>query len=516
MPLAQAAGGTTYDVVPYESFPFPDTHPDRLASLAHLFGLSPPGLANCRVLELGCASGGNLIPMALTMPGAEFVGVDLSSVQVAQGVQAIEALGLGNIRLLARSITEVDESFGQFDYILTHGVYSWVANDVQEKILDICARQLADNGIAFVSYNTLPGWRMRGVVRDAMRFHAMQFDDPALRVAQARGIVDFLAQWVSADNAYGMLLKSELDGLRHAADYYILHEHLEDINEPIYFHEFVERAGRHGLQYLAEADVSTMLASNFPQGVFETLVRIAPDVIRQEQFMDFLRNRTFRQTLLVRQEQSVVRTLTPERVRALWVSANLQPLAADAEIRAQDEAVFQGPNGGMVSSSNAVTKSAIAILAQCWPGRLAFADLLRRAAAGPAGSGPAAGVEAILASDLLQCHLSGIVELHAAPAAFVSAAGERPLASPLARAQAAKGSRQVTNLRHEMVALEDSLAGFLQLLDGTRDRQALCLAAQGLKLVASGSPAAERSELAIAAAVDQALAATARSALLLA
>ncbi|MDI6747189.1 MAG: class I SAM-dependent methyltransferase [Rhodocyclaceae bacterium] len=523
MPPDNAKPATTYDVVPYESFPFPDTHPDRLATLGRLFGLRPPSLDNCRVLELGCASGGNLISMALAMPEAEFVGVDLSSVQVAQGQQAITELELSNIRLLSTSITDIDESLGQFDYILTHGVYSWVPNEVQEKILSICAKQLSANGIAYISYNTLPGWRMRGLIRDAMRFHAMQFEDPALRVAQARGILDFLAKWVPAENnAYGMLLKSELDTLHNAADYYILHEHLEDINEPIYFHEFVERAGRHGLQYLAEADISTMLASNLPKGVFDTLVRIAPDVIRQEQFMDFLRNRTFRQTLLVRDEHSIVRTLTPQCVSALWASATLTSVGGNPDLASPQEALFQGPKGGMVATSNAVTKAAIQILTQHWPGRLSFSALLDGANELVARSGehispkPVLSPESILASDLLQCHMSGMVELHSGPAPFVTQPGEHPVASALARWQAGRGLRQVTTLRHEMVLLEDGPAKLLALLDGTRSRNELYIATEELGLHRVALQGSQKIYLPIREWVDHVLSQMARSALMLA
>jgi methyltransferase-like protein/SAM-dependent methyltransferase len=480
--------GTSYDLVPYESFPFADTHPGRLAVLGRLFGLQPPRLADCRVLELGCASGGNLIPMALSMPDAQFVGVDLSAVQIAQGEKVIADLGLTNIRLLALSITAIDESLGQFDYILTHGVYSWVPNAVQEKILAICAGRIRANGIAYVSYNTLPGWRMRGMIRDLMRYHATQFVEPDKRAAQARAIVDFLAKWVPAENnAYGMLLKSELDGLRRAADYYILHEHLEDINEPLYFHEFAERAARHGLQYLAEANFSTMLASNFPPEVNETLIRIAPDVIRQEQFMDFLRNRTFRQTLLVRKEASIVRSLTPERVTSLWVSGALTPANANVDLASRRDEVFQGLKGGMMLTPNPVTKAAMIVLARHWPGRLSFAQLLGLSIDllgenRDLTAKPEQRAETVLASDLLQCCTAGLVEFHVGPAPFVAHPGERPQASPLARWQAGQGFRQVTSLRHEMVRIEADQGKFLQMLDGTRSRRELREAAKGLSL----------------------------------
>jgi methyltransferase-like protein/predicted O-methyltransferase YrrM len=515
------AARTSYDAVPYDSFPFPQTHPDRLATLGRLFGLSPAVLARCRVLELGCAAGGNLIPMALALPDAEFVGVDLSTVQVAQGEKQIADLGLTNIRLLAMSITNVGESFGEFDYILSHGVYSWVPNVVQEAMLAICAERLSENGIAYISYNTLPGWRMRGMIRDLMRYHAMQFADPAQRVAQARAILDFLAKWVPTENnAYGMLLKSELEGLRRSPDYYILHEHLEDINEPLYFHEFMERAVRHGLQYLAEADFSTMLAANFPPEVNDTVVRIAPDVIRQEQFMDFLRNRTFRQTLLVRQGLVVNRTLTPERVMPLWVSALLLPVNPMPELATQREEAFRASNGGMLKTPNPVTKAAMVVLARHWPEALGFVDLLREALAlvglpESQAAQPGLSAEQTLASDLLQCYGAGLVELHSCASGFVLQPGARPKASPLARWQAARGLPQVTTLRHELATIDANLGRLLGLLDGTREREAIYRTVMEWTGASPTAKGMSGKELAVRERVDQALTQIGRSALLL-
>ena len=489
-PATQTAP-SSYDAVPYESLPFAQSHPDRLATLGQLFGLQPAALANCRVLELGCAAGGNLIPMALTLPGAQFVGVDLSLVQVAQGQQVIRDLGLRNITLLARSITDLDASMGRFDYILTHGVYSWVPDAVQQKILSLCASHLSASGIAYVSYNTLPGWRMRGMVRDLMRYHAMQFADLGQRVGQARGIVNFLAKWVPAqDNAYGMLLQSELEGLRNAPDHYILHEHLEDINEPLYFHQFAQRAADHGLQYLAEADFSSMLVSNLPPEVSETLQHISSDVIRQEQFMDFLRNRTFRQTLLVRDGLQVQRRVASERVKALWISADLSPVNRTPDLKTQREESFSGANGGLLKTPNPVTKAAMRVLARQWPAALSFTDLLAQALAllgkpGEADDRPdKLNSETILASDILQCHVAGLLELHACPSPFVVAPGDRPLASPLARWQAANQRSFVTTLRHEPRQTDTLTGQLLQLLDGTRSLQAIENA-----LAHSGSPA---------------------------
>jgi SAM-dependent methyltransferase len=256
---------TSYDDVPYDSHPFAQTHADRLATVARLLGLRAVPVSRCRVLELGSAAGGNLIPMAMAFPDSTFVGIDLSGVQIDEGLEMVRALELKNIELKTASILDVGPDFGKFDYIICHGVYSWVPNQVQDKILDICCRNLSPNGVAYVSYNTYPGWHMRGMIRDMLGYHARQFVEPQTRVKQARNLLDFLAKASGGDNnPYGLLLKQELESVRRSSDSYLYHEHLEDVNEPIYFHQFAERAAAHGLRYLGEVDLRVMVPSNYP------------------------------------------------------------------------------------------------------------------------------------------------------------------------------------------------------------------------------------------------------------
>ena len=91
--------GDSYDQVRYPGLPLAQTHPDRLATIAGLFGLRAASPAQCRVLEIGCGEGGNLIPMALTLPGSEFTGIDRAEQAVAQGRSVTAALGLSNVTL---------------------------------------------------------------------------------------------------------------------------------------------------------------------------------------------------------------------------------------------------------------------------------------------------------------------------------------------------------------------------------------------------------------------------------
>src|SRR6516162_3678009 len=189
----------SYEQVPYESFAVPASHPDNLASQATLFGLNPPPPQTARILELGCGTGANLIAIADSLPGARCVGLDLSPSHVAVGREQVRALGLTNVELRSGSILDVGPVWGTFDYILCHGVYSWVPPPVQDHLLTICARNLAPDGVAYVSYNVYPGWHISGLIRDMVNYHGRRFLDPRERVDQVRAFLDFLTGLVERD-----------------------------------------------------------------------------------------------------------------------------------------------------------------------------------------------------------------------------------------------------------------------------------------------------------------------------
>jgi cyclopropane fatty-acyl-phospholipid synthase-like methyltransferase len=509
------SAGSAYDALPYDAQPFPQSHPDRLAAIASVFGMRPAPVRRCRVLELGCAAGGNLIPMAEQLPDSVFLGIDLSARQIEDARATVAELGLGNVELRHQSILDFEADAGVFDYIVCHGVYSWVPDAVQEATLALCARHLAPHGVAFVSYNTYPGWRSRGAVRDMILYHARAFAGPAAQVAQARALLDFLSGAVPAETgAYGRTLQDERARLASCVDSHVFHEYLEEANEPVYFHEFMARAGRHGLQYVGESDVSTMFTTNFPGPIAETLGRIAPDLVRAEQYMDFLRNRAFRQTLLCRADVPLQRVLSPERVTALHVASPAVPLGSGT--------AFRVPDGPTFTPGHPVVAAAFHHLAGIWRQSVSFDDL-HAAACRRAGVAPAARTREILAADLLVGFTANAVELRTQPAEFVTLPTAKPAASGLARAQA-RGGGKVTNRRHEAVELDDLARRLLSLLDGERDRDGLVealveMGAGGALAVAQdGTPVSGGTALRriLGPAFDQAIATLARCALLVA
>lgn len=492
-----------YDEFPYESYSFPLTHPERLATIATLFGLQPAPAPTARVLELGCGAGGNLVPMAASMPGATFRGYDLSGVQVQQAQDLIRALGLRNIAVEQRNILEVGGAPDKFDYIICHGVFSWVPENVQEKIFSTCREALNANGVALVSYNTYPGWHMRESIRGMMLYHARQFDDPKLQVTQSRALLDFLVKSVSAEkNPYGMYLAGELKLLSATADSYIAHEHLEHWNTPAYFYQFVERAARHGLQYLGEAEFSTMVVKNLAAPVAETLSRGIRDVIRMEQYMDFIRNRTFRSTLLCHQEQRLDRNVESARVTRLHVAAGVEPVDAKADVRSTQNETFKTLGGIQFHTAMPLTKAAIRVLSSAWPRAVHFGDLLAgaRRLIGTTDGMDDADAEQRLAADVLQLYAANAVELHSIPSSFVTSVSEKPSTSALVRLQASTGAR-VTNLRHESLRVNDVERRMLGLLDGSRRRRDVI--EQLVAAVDSGELSLKRADQPIADPADR-------------
>ncbi len=505
---------SSYDQVPYESHPFPQSHPDRLATLGRVFGLSPASVTKCRVLELGCASGGNIIPLAFQLPDSDFAGVDLSLKQVETGRETIRDLALNNIQLHHASILDVDKSWGLFDYIICHGVYSWVPTNVREKIMAISAENLAPMGIAYISYNTYPGWHMREMIRRMMLYHSEQFSHIPQKIQQARALIEFLSSSIPTENnPYGMFLKSELELIKKSKDYYLFHDHLEEVNMPLYFHQFAGQAAAQGLQYLGEAEFGTMLASGFQKEVAETLNRISPNIINTEQYMDFLRNRFFRQTLLCHKDVPLKRALGPESVIGLLVASAAQPTATPTDFSLADKVSFRTAAGASVETNRPLTKSALAILGKSWPRAIGMDELVEKAY-------QQLGVKEyhrqqmklILAADLLQCYSARVVEFHTWQADFVTSVSDKPKANSLSAYLGRKGHTQTVNSCHEVTALDVVGQHLIGLLDGTRDRAVLLehlrqLAMRGvLSINQDGKPVTDR--IAIDNSLRQALEAT--------
>jgi methyltransferase-like protein len=476
---AQALCGSNYDEVPYTGYPFQQTHPDRLATMAKLAGLEPAQITNCRVLELGCGDGGNLVPMACNLRGSRFLGIDASGRAITEGKQLIDDLNLKNIELRTADFMELGPELGEFDYIIAHGVYSWVPAQVRDRLLDLCRRHLAPQGVAYISYNAYPGFHLRELMREMMLFHSSGVYEPLERVHQSLAALQFISSayptGVEGNNdLYGVLVTEHLDLLRsHRHLEQIYHDDLAALNVAVYFHEFVAHARDHGLQFLSEAVLADMDDGHLPDEVRETLAGFAQnDVIRREQYLDFLKCRVFRQTLLCRNELSPKHELDDVKLENFYMSSTARAESKQPDFSRGAIEEFKGLKGGRLRTDHPGAKAALVALGEAYPMSLSWSELVAQTSQRLNVEQRKLDVKS-MEEILTGAAKRGLVQLHVNRPAFLVEASERPVASRLARVLADRG-KSVTNMLHESVHLDDELSRrFLRLLDGTRDRHAL-------------------------------------------
>jgi SAM-dependent methyltransferase len=277
-----------YDEVPYPSGAVEVTHPGNLAMMAQLFGMQPAPVERCRVLELGCGDGMSLLPLAELFPESTFVGVDRSAAAVAAGRAWADRIGVTNLTFVEADLASYDPGPEPFDYVVAHGVYSWVPADVRDRLLAIFGRALAPQGVAFVSYTALPGGYFGRAMREMIAYHTRGTSDPAKRVAQARAFAAFLADAAPPHfGPYKAMLAEQSERISTCADDDFVRDDLAGRHDAFYFHQVIEHAARHGLAYLAEVGDEA-----FPTG----------DVLAFEQHRDFVVGRSSRATLLVRND----------------------------------------------------------------------------------------------------------------------------------------------------------------------------------------------------------------------
>jgi len=481
-----------YNEIPYTKHVYQQTQPNQLATLATLYGMQPPSVEKCRVLELGCASGINTIAMAQAIPNGEFVGIEFSD-QIKEGQNNVHQLGLSNISLKKMDILEIEAELGLFDYIVAHGVYSWVSPAVRDKVLQICSHHLQPNGIAYVSYNVYPGWHVDRMLREMMLYRTRKLTDPKEKLESAKKLLNFFMESIKHKfNSYSLSLKNELHHISQLNENYLAHEYLEEHNDPVLFHEFIEHANRHDLQYLADMRTPFVATDNF---LSETIDTLNFSVIEKEQYLDFLRNTAFRETLLCHQAISLNRDLVTDKISDLYIAAPLKlasknetPLSEPLEHDIIER--FENLAGeAVLSVSSPLLKAVCLCLGEVWPQSLSFNHLIQQVTKlltmvekmGPkVGDSGKENTQTVLSpaeidevkTMLLEFYLKKIVELSVYPPQFTLTINERPIAGPIARLQSTQG-KQVTNLRYEVFSLDLSTRLVLRHLDGRYDRVAL-------------------------------------------
>ncbi len=469
---------TNYDELPYFCMARPSTHPLRLSGILNLLGIKAPPANQCRVLELGCGDGTNLFSMAIVFPETQFIGIDLSIEQINIGKSRLEQLNLKNIQLYQEDILNLKNDIGCFDYIIVHGVYSWVSEKVQNKILELCSNHLTDNGAAYISYNTRPGWNLRMTIRDMLLYHTKGFQTIPEKVSQIKSWLKLVENHVSnklskilptqINYGYYRYLKNELPEFLELPESYLFHEFLEDNNTPIYFHEFIEKATQYNLVYAGDADVRFMFREFQTPEMVEMFEKL--DTISKEQYVDFLENRQFHMSILCKKGIEINPKLPEKKLEEFYFSC--AAITRSKNITFEEGKAVEFESAEMVFLEySTLGKAALICLSERFPETVNFEQLLQL-------------IQAILPENnlnkqelikiLLRFSMKGLIEAFPLPLPITLGIEEYPQISPLVRLELAEKKEQVTSLRQDTTILSNPiLIHFMPYLDGKHSRNDL-------------------------------------------
>jgi len=380
VPKMNDALRASYDALPYRHGSIPLSHPSRIGAIARLLGIDAAAPEGARVLELGCAEGMNLLPLAERLPNAQFVGVDFSPVQIAVAEQARAAAKLENVRFVCADLREFSVEPEAYNYVIAHGVYSWVPADVRERVLALCRTALAPSGVAYVSYNTQPGWGLVSGLRSILLSELEPFSEPKERVRQLEKILGALAQSIAAQGGpYAELMRELIADLRAKPAELVLHDELELVSGPASFREFTTHARQHGLHFLSEAHFASMPFDHLPGQVRAPLAGLGLDVFGEQQFLDLLGNRRFRSTLLSRHEIAHPRALEVSAIRDCALTTRLRLAQTEVDLRSGVRMEVSGAHGVKFALDQPAQKAFLAALISRAPERVPFPEVLAHA-----------------------------------------------------------------------------------------------------------------------------------------
>lgn len=466
------------DRTPREPRPLQMTQPDVLAVTAALAGLSPVPVTNCRVLELGCAVGGNLLPMAQGLPGSTFVGIDASPQAIARAQKTATGAGLKNIRFEARDLISLPADLGPFDYIIAHGVYHQVDIAGREPLLAMIARLLSPEGVAYVNYNVYPGWGAREMFRDIIARHVHGVTDPKSIAAKAREFIGFLDRHAqtASEGVYATQIRREASLLATVPDDYLVHEYLEASPQAVYFEQFADQLSRSGLAFVGEVRPNPSRRK-----LAEDLKREQPELtenwMKLEQYLDDVQGGFSRRSLLCHADRPVSRVPQTGVIGRLHARCRILPAVNQGNPRSSDPMPFRFPDGVIVNINDVFVKTILVALASAWPRTLSFDEMVQVIRVdlryGEMFAAPGSEERVTLMNATDACYAATLIELHEHPAVYVQVAGGKPQASALARFQA-RESKSVTNVHHVLILTLSKVDRLvLAHLNGARDRSAL-------------------------------------------
>ena len=356
---------------PYCAFPISWTAPEKLALASLLHGGPRLPLDHYRVLELGCANGANLLPMAWYRRHGEFTGLDGSALQIALATDSRDKLGLTNLRFVHGDfLSAINHLDGPFDIIMAHGVFSWVADDARDAMLTMCSSLLAPNGLLYLNYNAKPGWTVRGMVRDFLMQQTVHASSLKERAEMCQAVAaKVIAPLQAEEHSYSRLMGNEFQIVIKQNPAYIAHEYLSPENNAYWRNEFFSLLQDFDFAYVADADFNcisnriTMDYANLLQeaGLADSTAGDSADLICYRQM----------QSPILTHAPLVKKTCDDKEFAKLIMASSLEPV----EVKKGNHLSFKHASGQEIESSNESIRRALIKLQPLWPRGLSIRSL---------------------------------------------------------------------------------------------------------------------------------------------
>ena len=445
--------------------------PMSMRRIACLFGLVPSEVRESRVLEVGCGAGANIISLALLYPHARFKGIDESGNAIKQARSTARKLQVKNVNFEEVSLTS-HEIKGRFDYIMAPGIYSWISTEARRRLLGQVEIALTDNGLAYFSYNTYPGWNTPRAVRDMMVFHTRGFPDMETKAREAKKMLNFvLANNKDVKSPYTDALQGEAALLSDLEEYWFCKEYLSEINEPVYLADFIAAANSNAMTYVGDMDLEYMYLGNYKELAQNQLGELTT-AVRQEQYMDFIVNRRVRNTILSK-AAGVNRSVTAARLKDFRFRLRLLPKTPISEVTyAQDVVELMSPANQDITVNVTGTEriAFVEYMVSTHPKALSMEEICT-------GAEEKAGQTMEKLLEPLQRFLvggiaSGLCICEREPDLFVLNPTEKPAVFAFAQHQSKTGVL-VNNTRHQTIRITTVDQYILPFLDGKHEMSEL-------------------------------------------
>jgi SAM-dependent methyltransferase len=268
-------------------------------------GVRPPAMGeDSTYLELGCGQGYGLNLLAAANPGMRFWGVDFHPGQIDNARRLAGQAALANVAFEDWSFEQLlgrPKDLPRFDVIALHGVYSWVSAGNRAMIVQILDRFLQPGGLAYVSYNCLPGWATLAPLQRFVAEHVARGSGPS----QARVVAALRAALQMLESPTGYFesvpaLKARIEAALREDPAYLVHEYLNGHSQPLYHADVAAELEAARLTFAASANVADDLVNLAAPAALHPVIQAAQDPVWRESLLDYASNKPFRRDIFVR------------------------------------------------------------------------------------------------------------------------------------------------------------------------------------------------------------------------